>query len=621
MRRDLADDASSLASEMSSIHNFSEARSKAGRIVAAIRNLMEIWSKYNPQPLIFVCDDLQWADRNSLALFSQLAKNPHEMPYFFIATVRGDLETMYPLNKQIKDIGSYPYVHCMLLSPLDAMEISRIIAQVLRKDVEEIQPLGEVLHSKTGGNPFVLVEFMELLTSKQFIYYSLQTYTWEWNLKQISSQTDVSENIAKLVLENLDTLDPNVKTVLARAAAIGLSVFSSCLLLETLQDDLECVSTLSELERYLSIAAKDGFLEHVDRHFGTWSVYKFSHDKVKESTASLLPCGDEKKALHFSIGNRMMAALSTLKIQKTENFADVYMLAMLHINSALDLAMALPDDEERCYLAKCNYHAAEMALDTASYQLASNYLEAGLSLLDRNNNDDSWNSNYDLKYILCNAGCFIFFSCGEAKKCEKMINEVLDHARSLEEKLPAYNILIWHKMQHESGDEALEVTREVIVMLYGHRFPVSFPNLRIMRGFIFLKRKLSNLTDDEILGLKDINDPTQVRVVEFLNTFVTIGTFSSNPASSILGAMKAIQFTLKNGVCAGSDFAFATMAALFGKFLFIDESYRMGQLAIKLSERTKSPMIQARTIAWATVFGIHFKTPLMSCLNRSLEAA
>jgi len=222
---------------------------------------------------------------------------------------------------------------------------------------------------------------------------------------------------------------------------------------------------------------------------------------------------------------------------------------------------------------------------------------------------------------LLNSLAYVYFSCGQEEKCEAVIGEVLKQSRELDDKLPAYKILIWLKLQHGSSTEALDLTFSVVRMISGRRFSRRFLKLQIGSKAFKVFSKLRSMSDEEILSLPDLHDPKLIQLVDFITILLLVGAASELPLLFALGALEVTELALNHGICIGFEIALAAMAALFADFKQIDRAYQLGELALKIGQRNGEPCFAAKATLVATGFSLHWKTPLHSCLPSCYESA
>ena len=96
------------------------------------------------------------------------------------------------------------------------------------------------------------------------------------------------------------------------------------------------------------------------------------------------------------------------------------------------------DDALRIPVAKLNMKAGKLALDGCDHKLAYHYFAASLSMLP----DDSWESNYDLSLRLNFMMAKAANSSCRYDEAERTLQTILKRARCLQDKLPAYFLLV-----------------------------------------------------------------------------------------------------------------------------------------------------------------------------------
>jgi predicted ATPase len=110
------------------------------------------------RPLVVVLDDLQWADSASILLLDFLARRLHASHLLVIGTCR-DVEVSAgdPAARLLSGAGNT----VLPLSPLSEDDVLHLMAAVLRRHPG--LALAEVVHRRTGGNPFLIDQVTRLL--------------------------------------------------------------------------------------------------------------------------------------------------------------------------------------------------------------------------------------------------------------------------------------------------------------------------------------------------------------------------------------------------------------------------------------------------------------------------
>lgn len=235
-----------------------------------------------------------------------------------------------------------------------------------RNDDHEVQELAKVVHGKTDGNAFFVLQLIRQLHSSQLIVYSIERGQFEWSLDRILAETAVADSIASIVASKLLSLPEKQRTVLSYAAFLGPSSFRTDVLAFVLVCDAD-----SDLKKTLEASVRDGLLESL----GGSGRYKFAHDRNKETF--LIGLDDViKQHRHRDFALQLRLASTSTLFADTEK-DDLAVLAATHLNECIDL---FDTPSERVDLAIFNLRAAEVAFQKSALSDSSRFLLNGLNL-------------------------------------------------------------------------------------------------------------------------------------------------------------------------------------------------------------------------------------------------
>ena len=208
------------------------------------------------QPLLFLLEDLQWCDENSLQLLTWLNQQSGHQPILLLASYRQD-EDLHLAER-------LPLMQTIQLERLSADAIARLSAAILGAEGRQLH-LIEFLEQQSEGNAFFVVEIMRSLAQEAG---SLDL------VSQMALPTQVSAGgILQLVqrrLARIPVWDRNLLRSLAPA---------------------------SDLEQWLTDCVNAAVLELVDGGLR----WQFNHDKLREGIlAQLQP--DQRLLLHLQVG-------------------------------------------------------------------------------------------------------------------------------------------------------------------------------------------------------------------------------------------------------------------------------------------------------------------------------
>ena len=117
------------------------------------------------EPLLFVLDDVQWADRSSLLLLQYVAQQMRDSRLMIIGTYR-DIEVGHKhlLHETLAQLSREPVFRRQLLSGLSLDDVEQFVANLTGSRPSRI--LVSAVHARTEGNPFFTSEVLRLLQAR-----------------------------------------------------------------------------------------------------------------------------------------------------------------------------------------------------------------------------------------------------------------------------------------------------------------------------------------------------------------------------------------------------------------------------------------------------------------------
>lgn len=235
---------------------------------ALARRLVE---RHRSAPLTIVLDDLQWADRESLAFLDFLAPDAEQHGIVVLTTVRrGELRPL-PHRANVIELGGLaPHDVALLITP--------------NEGAERVDPdLVDAVWRHTGGNPFFIGEVDRLLRT---VGHEADPAHW---------RGIVPEGVRSVLLRRLARLPQRANRTLMAAAELGESIELPVLaaVLERAVD--EVVDDLGDAAMAgLVVSAPDGRLS-------------FAHSLIRETAREELRPG-ERMALNRLAAHAILAA-------------------------------------------------------------------------------------------------------------------------------------------------------------------------------------------------------------------------------------------------------------------------------------------------------------------------
>jgi predicted ATPase len=172
-------------------------------------------------PLALFLDDLQWLDTATLELLEQLITDSDVRHVLLIGAYRdNEVSSSHPLMRtlaSIREAGAK--TQNIVLASLGPEDVGRLISDSLRCEREAADPLAQLVHEKTGSNPFFAIQFLTSLAEEGLLRFDQDASGWIWDLGQIRAK-GYSANVVDLMVGKLRRLSDATRAALP---AVGLS--------------------------------------------------------------------------------------------------------------------------------------------------------------------------------------------------------------------------------------------------------------------------------------------------------------------------------------------------------------------------------------------------------------
>lgn len=159
------------------------------------------------QPLLLVCEDVQWYDAESLDILNKVEVDCLKFPMQVLATSRSD--SAEPMVKGRSSSRHYNLV----LDELEKDELTLLVSSILGTEADK--NLLRYLHTKSNGNPFYL---------EQLCHFLHENHLLEQNRHELSlsgSVEDIPLDLQHLIMARIDRFSHQLKEVLQIASILG----------------------------------------------------------------------------------------------------------------------------------------------------------------------------------------------------------------------------------------------------------------------------------------------------------------------------------------------------------------------------------------------------------------
>lgn len=235
------------------------------------------------QPVLWILEDLHWADEMSLRFFAFLSRRVRSWPLLIVGTIREEELAAAPFLQQVlQELDREHRLVQLNVPPLarsDTLALVRALARAgSRKST--LARLEERVWAMSEGNPFVVTETLHELQAGR--------------VSQRTTKLALPQRVREVIVGHLDQLSARSREIAGVAAVIGREFDFRLLQSATGLHEQEAAEGMEELVRRRTF-------HHIGEQFD------FAHDQLREvAYERLLPF--RRQALHAEVGR----ALETL---------------------------------------------------------------------------------------------------------------------------------------------------------------------------------------------------------------------------------------------------------------------------------------------------------------------
>ncbi|MBP0624035.1 trifunctional serine/threonine-protein kinase/ATP-binding protein/sensor histidine kinase [Cupriavidus consociatus] len=566
------------------------------RFLLVFRRFISVFARAE-HPLALFLDDLQWLDVATLDLLEDLLTGSDLRHLMLIGAYRdNEVDATHPLMVKLQAIRNAGIrIEAITLAPLASVHITQLINEALHCEPGRIEGLAQLVHNKTGGNPFFVIQFLHALVEENLLAFDHDARQWRWDSERIHAK-GYTDNVVDLMAGKLTRLPAWTQQAMQQLACLG---------------NVAGVAALSTVlgmpEAQVHVALWDAIRQELVERQETF--YAFVHDRVHEAAYSLIPEASRADA-HLRIG-RLLAA-QTPPERREE--------AIFEITGQLNRGAALiTAQDERQQLAEFNLLAGQRAKASTAYASALTYLVSGADLLD----DECWQSRHDLRFALELNRAECEFLTGQLSVADERLAALSERATNMVEKALVACLQLDVYLVLDRSDRAVEVCLAYLRHVGIEWSPHPDDN-EVRHEYDRIWSQLGDRTIEELVDLPLMEDAASLGTVEALSKLFA-PALQTDANLACLTICKAVSLSLERGNCDASCVLYANVGRVAGRrFGDHQAGYRFGLLGCELVDRRGLKRFEAKTFLCFSIFVVRWLKPVKTCrelLRRAFAAA
>jgi len=552
-------------------------------------------------PLVLFLDDLQWADTPSLKLVELLITDPRSTHLLLILCYRdNEVDPAHPLSHSLFEIQKLGIrLNRLTVGPLSRSHVVELLEDTLAPWQTSVMELAGICIEKTRGNPFFLNQFLLQLAHDGHVNFDEAVGKWTWDINAIR-KLQMTDNVVEFVAAKLGTLGEATQGVLQLASTIGN------------QFDMERLTIISEQgpEDVMAIlwpALEEGLVVPLNEDYqfaeeAGGASFRFLHDRVQQAASSLIDA-DQRSSLQGKVG-RLLLESATDEQLETWRFDIVN-----HLNRDRDRARG----KQRLQLVGLNLEAGRKAKVAAAFEPAFAYLQTGVELAPAG----LWDDDYDTMLGLHVDGAEAAYLSGHFDQMEAWSDAVVEHAASVLDQVPVYEVRIQAYMAQDTRLKAVKVAEEVLTLL-DVRFPPHPNKWHLWWGLRRARRLVARGEVANLIELAEMEDPHHLAAVRILSRVLS-ATYQARPRLSLLIVIKLMELLVKHGNTPGGAYGYANYGLVLCGMGQIQRGNEFAELALALLDHYDAPEFRASTFEIIYGFIVHWQTHLQETQGPLLE--
>ena len=538
--------------------------------------------------LALFLDDLQWVDTATLDLLGHLVTHSEVRCLLLVGAYRdNEVGPDHPLLRALASIRhANAQLHEIVFGPLLLDDVARLVADTLHCETARAWPLAQLVHKKTGGNPFFAIQFLTALAEEGLLAFDPESVAWTWDLTRIQAKS-YTDNVVELMSGKLNRLPARTQEALQWLACLGNAAEISSVALIYGESEAAIHTALWD-------AVCAGFV------FWTENGYTFVHHGVQEAAYASIPEAD-RAAAHLRIGRVLASQMGAPELEEK----------IFEIVNQLDRGAALITEvRERILVAELNLTAGKRAKTSTAYRSALAYLVAGRALLA----EESWEQQYDLTFELDFHRAECEFLTGDFAAAEERLLLLSRRATRLVDSAAIARLQTELYATLGQGDRAVDVALDYLRGV-GIDWSVHPTPEEVLHEYEQISRRLQGRSIEALVDLPPMTDPGCRATLDVLTAVEEAAHFVDGNLRCLVIA-RMVNLSLEHGNTDGSCVGYVHLGWLVGpRFGDYQTAFQFGKLALDLVQKRGLERFKARV---TLCFG-YFIIPWSRHLRTGLE--
>ncbi|MGA2893311.1 MAG: AAA family ATPase [Xanthobacteraceae bacterium] len=537
-------------------------------------------------PLALFLDDLQWLDSATLDFLEALLTQGDVRHLALIGAYRdNEVDDVHPLIEKFEAIkNSGGTISEIALEPLGCEHVGQLIADAFRCEPPLAARLAQLVHEKSSGNPFFVIQFLYALAEEGLLHFDHDALAWSWDFDRIHAK-GYTDNVAELMAGKLSRLPAQTLTALQQLACLG-NVAAIDMLSMVLQ------APEQELDIVLWPALRQELVERLG------NAYRFSHDRVHEAVYSGIPA-QMRAEVHLLIGRLLVAQIPPER--REEAIFDL-------VNQLNRGATLITSRDEREQVAGLNLIAGNRAKASAAYASALSYFVGGAELLD----DDRWERRYALAFQLELQRVECELLSGAFEDTQRLLSELLAQARSRFDKAAAYRLQILFHVTNSAYQAAIDCGLECL-RLFDVAIPAHPTREQIAEEYERVWARIRS-SIETLIDLPLSSDPEHEAISSALTFLFAPASFTNCNLFYML-VCRGANLTLDHGTSEATTHIYSGLAQILGPiFHRYEDGLRFANLSHAIADKYGFTLAKA-------YFALQNATPWCRPINAAVDYA